>query len=46
MKAFLASLLAASAFAEEVVYELITEDSEMLSYEFDYTEKTAFEWDG
>jgi hypothetical protein len=38
MKAFLASLLAVAAFAEEVVYELVNEESEMLSYNFKYEE--------
>ena len=36
MKAFLASLLAACAFAE--VYQLINEESEMLSFEWDWGE--------
>jgi hypothetical protein len=45
MKAFLASLIAASAFAESV-YTLIDEGMEMLSYDFEGGEKTAFEWSG
>ena len=38
MKAFLASLLAVAAFAEEVVYELVNEESEMLSWTWDFGE--------
>ena len=46
MKAFLASLLAACAFAE--VYQLVNEESEMLSYGFDEGEVvyTPYEWAG
>ena len=40
MRTFLASLIAASAFAEEVVYELITAESEMLSWGWKHGEGT------